>query len=121
MPTPNLVQQTITTDGYIAPKALARVLRVTQTELSNITGLHREAVSKHVRVRSLSTQKRLRETVEILNRVSDWCGGPVQALAWFRSQPLPSFGDLTAEDLLKAGRADTLRGYLARVAEGGYA
>lgn len=117
----NLVQEAITDDGYIAPKALARALRVTQTELSKITGLRREAVSKHVRVRSLSTQKRLRETVEVLNRVSGWCGGPVQALAWFRSQPLPSFGDLTAEDLLKAGRADALRAYLARVAEGGYA
>lgn len=93
MPANNRMLDTIADDGYIAP----------------------------TRVRSLSTQKRLRETVEILNRVSDWCGGPVQALAWFRSQPLPSFGDLTAEDLLKAGRADALRVYLRRVAEGGYA
>lgn len=77
--------------------------------------------SKHVRVRSLSTKKRLREIVQVLNRVSDWCGGPIQALAWFRSRPLPSFDDLTAEDLLKAGRADALRAYLGRVAEGGYA
>jgi len=59
--------------------------------------------------------------VEILNGVSGWCGGPVQALAWFRSQPLPSFGDLTAEDLLMAGRTDALRVYLRRVAAGGYA
>ena len=113
--------ETISDDGYVAPKALAQALRVTQTELSIITGLRREAVSKQIRVRSLTTQKRLRETVEILNRVSEWCGGPVQALAWFRSQPLPSFGDLTAEDLLKAGRANALRAYLRRVAEGGYA
>jgi len=77
--------------------------------------------SKHVRVRSLSTKKRFCETVGILNRVSDWCGGPIQALAWFRSQPLPSFGGLTAEDLLNAGRTDALRAYLRRVAEGGYA
>lgn len=120
MPANNRTLDTIADDGYITPKALARVLRVTQTELSNITGLRREAVSKQTRVRSLSTQKRLRETVEVLNRVSDWCGGPVQALAWFRSQPLPSFGDLTAEDLIKAGRADALRVYLRRVTEGGY-
>ena len=72
-------------------------------------------------MRSLSTKKRLRETVEIVNRVSDWCGGPTQPFAWFRSQPLPSFGDLTAEDLLKAGRADALKAYLGRVAHGGYA
>ena len=62
-----------------------------------------------------------RDTVEILNRVSHWCGGPLQASAWFRSQPLPSFGDLTAEDLLKTGRTAALRAYLSRIAEGGYA
>ena len=117
---PNLLRVAVTENGYVAPKALARALLVTQTELANITGLRRDAVSKRVRVRTLRVQKRLRETVEILNRVSDWCGGPVQALAWFRSQPLPSFGDLTAEDLLKAGRGDALRAYLSRIAEGGY-
>ena len=117
----DLIRATLTDDGYVVPKELARILHVTQRELANIAGLRRDAVSKRVRVRSLTTQKRLRDTVEILNRVSVWCGGPGQALAWFRSQPLPSFGDLTPEELLKAGRADALRRYLHRVAEGGYA
>lgn len=117
----NNLREATREDGCIAPKALACALHVTETELSNITGLRRDDVTKGVRVRSFGVQKRLRETVEILDRVSDWCGGPLQALSWFRSQPLPSFGDLTAEDLLKAGRSDALRAYIARVAEGGYA
>ena len=118
---PDFIREVVTDDGYVAPKELARVLHITQRELANIAGLRRDAVSKRSRVRSLATQKRLRETLEILNRVSAWCGGPGRALAWFRSQPLPSFGDLTAEELLKAGRGDALRAYLTRVSQGGYA
>ncbi len=119
--TPDFIREVVTEDGYVAPKELARVLHITQRELASISGLRRDAVSKRSRVRSLATQKRLRETLEILNRVSAWCGGPGRALAWFRSQPLPSFGDLTAEELLKAGRGDALRAYLTRVSQGGYA
>lgn len=44
-----------------------------------------------------------------------------QAFAWYRAQPLPSFGDRTAEDLVKEGRAEAVRRHLARIAAGGYA
>jgi hypothetical protein len=44
-----------------------------------------------------------------------------QAFAWYRSQPLPSFGDQTAEDLVRAGRAEHVLSYLSRIASGGYA
>ncbi len=41
-----------------------------------------------------------------------------RAFAWFRSQPLPSFGDRTAEELVKEGRVQALKDYLARIADG---
>jgi len=44
-----------------------------------------------------------------------------QAFAWYRSQPIPSFGQQTAEDLVKEGRAEDVRRYLSRIAIGGYA
>jgi len=72
------------------------------------------------RLRSRQTQARLRETLEIINRVTPWTGSVDCAFAWFRSQPLPSFGDKTAEELVKEGRMQALRGYLARIAEGSY-
>ena len=37
------------------------------------------------------------------------------------SQPLPSFGDQTAEDLVHAGRGEAVKRYLSRIAEGGFA
>jgi hypothetical protein len=44
-----------------------------------------------------------------------------QAYAWYRAQPLPSFGDRTAESLVREGRAADVLAYLDRIAEGGYA
>ena len=43
------------------------------------------------------------------------------AFAWYRSAPLPSFGDLTAEDLVKQGRAEAVKRHISRVAAGGHA
>lgn len=70
---------------------------------------------------SRATQARLRDTTEIINRVTRWSGSVGRAFAWFRSEPLPSFGDKTAEDLVKEGRAQAVKDYLTRIAEGGYA
>ena len=84
-------------------------------------GLSRDAVSKTARLKAPATQGRLRDVVEIIVRVLPWAGSVPQAFAWYRAQPLPSFGDQTAEDLVKEGRADVVRAYLARIAIGGYA
>jgi transcriptional regulator with XRE-family HTH domain len=111
----------ISEDGFVIANALAKVLHITQGDLADVTGLSRDSVSKIARSKSRTTQARLRDTVEIINRVSEWSGGVGRAFAWFRSQPLPSFGDKTAEDLVKEGRAEAVKAYLARIADGGYA
>ncbi|MSS75551.1 MAG: DUF2384 domain-containing protein [Methyloglobulus sp.] len=111
----------INSEGYVAANALAKVLHITQHDLADVTGLSHDSVSKSARVKSRATQTRLRDTVEIINRVTEWSGSSGRAFAWFRSQPLPSFGDKTAEDLVKEGRADAVKAYLSRIADGGYA
>jgi uncharacterized protein (DUF2384 family) len=100
---------------------LAEVLHATKTELARATGLPRDAITRRDRAGSKKTQRRLRDTVEIIHRVTPWAGSMARAFAWFRSQPLPSFGDKTAEDLLKEGRAEAVLAYLSRIADGGYA
>ncbi len=54
--------------------------------------------------------------VEVINRVLPWAGSVPQAFAWYRSQPLPAFGDQTAKHLVRQGRAGHVLDYL-----GGYA
>lgn len=117
----DFLQQVINDDGLVAAATLAKVLHITQSDLAAATGLSQDAVSKRARLKSRTTQARLKDTVEIINRVAQWSGGTGRAFAWFRSQPLPSFGDKTAEDLVKEGRADAVKAYLSRIADGGYA
>lgn len=116
-----LLPDVMTDQGTIASDRLARVLHITKTELASATGLSRDAVSKRDRVNSRRTQARLRDTVEIIHRAAHWTGSVGGAFAWFRAQPLPSFGDKTAEDLVKEGRAQAVKAYLSRIAEGGFA
>lgn len=107
--------------GIIETGRLAEQLHVTKGELARVTGLSRDALTKRERSAAPKTQQRLRETVDILNRATPWAGSSARAFAWFRSQPLPSFGDKTAEDLVKQGRAQAVKDYLSRIADGGYA
>ena len=111
------------TDGSVATVRLSEELRVTKIELAHAAGLSRDSVSKTVRLRSHATQARLRDVIEIIARVLPWAGSVPQAFAWYRAQPLPSFafGDQTAKDLVKQGRAEAVKAHLARIAAGGYA
>ncbi len=119
-PATNFLAKGYASDGLIAVDELVKYLHVNKTELASAAGLPRDAVSKKTRIGSLRTQRRLGEIVEIINRVLPWTGTVQAAFAWYRSQPLPSFGGLTAEDLVKAGRGEAVRNYLSRVAAGGY-
>ncbi len=107
--------------GLIAADRLGPVLHVTHGELAVALGLSRDAIANAALARSPATQSRLRDMVEIINRVSAWAGLPQQAFAWYWSQPLPSFGDQTAEALVKKGRAEAVKCHLDRLAVGGYA
>ena len=109
------------TDGSVATDRLSEELRVTRTGLARAAGLSRDSVSKAVRLRSHATQARLRDVIEIIARILPWAGSVPQAFAWYRAQPLPSFGDQTAEDLVKQGRAEAVKAHLARIAAGGHA
>ena len=115
------LDEVISREGLVEPDRLSAMLRITKGELAAASGLSRDAVSKTRRLHAPATQARLREVAEIINRILPWCGSVQQAFAWYRSQPIPSFGDQTAEDLVRAGRAEHIMSYLSRIAVGGYA
>ncbi len=108
-------------DNTISPGALAKRLRVTRTELAHSLGVSRDAVSRTARAEARRTQGRLRDMIEIIDRVLPWSGSELAAYAWYRSQPLPSFGDRTARDLVVAGHGEAVKTYLSRIADGGHA
>jgi hypothetical protein len=108
-------------DGFFAPRRIAEALRTTSEEVARTAGLGRDAVQRTDRVRSDKTQRRLREMVEIINKVEPRFGSALMAYAWYRSEPLPGFSGQTAMQLVRSGRADEVLDYIDAVDAGVHA
>ncbi len=121
MPETGFIEQVTSYSGLVAADRLSAILHINRAELAVAMGVSRDPVAKAARVGTPATQSRLRDMVEILNRVCAWSGSPQQAFAWYRSQPIAPFGDQTAEALVKEGRAEAVKRYLDRITVGGYA
>ena len=113
--------QELVEDQVFSPTLVAAALRTTKAEIAGTLGLGRNAFSGTARIRARKTQTRLRQMFEILHRVEAQTGSELAAYAWFRAEPLPSFGGLTPAQLLRQGRADQVHAHLDRVVAGGYA
>ena len=108
-------------DGRVAIKRVTAELGMSKKRLAETFGIAPVTLQRKTRAEAPKTQARLREGLEIVNRVSGWTGGQVQAMAWYRAEPIPAFGGRTAESLVKDGKAAAVRDYLDRVALGGFA
>ncbi len=113
--------QELVEDEVFSPTLVARALRTTKAEIANTLGLGRDSFIRASRVRARKTQVRLRQMLEILNRVEAETGSPLAAYAWFRAEPLPGFGGATPDQLVREGKADHVHAYLDRIMVGGYA
>ena len=108
-------------DGFFAPRKIAEALRTTSAEVARTAGLGRDAVQRKERVRSNKTQRRLREMMEIINKVEPRFGSALMAYAWYRSEPLPGFSGQTAMQLVRSGRTDEVLDYVDAVDAGVHA
>jgi uncharacterized protein (DUF2384 family) len=108
-------------DGRVAINRVTADFGMSKKRLAETFGIAPVTLQRKARAEAPKTQARLREAIEIVNRVSGWAGGQVQAMAWYRAEPIPAFGGRTAESLVKEGKAAAVRDYLDRVALGGFA
>lgn len=113
--------ETFAEGGQFTPGRIAEALRTTLEEVARTVGLGRDAVTRPERVASPKTQKRLREMVEILNRVEPRFGSALIAYAWYRSEPLAGFDGQTAMQLVREGRAGEVMDYIDAVDAGVHA
>ncbi|MDF0490375.1 MbcA/ParS/Xre antitoxin family protein [Sphingomonas sp. H39-1-10] len=108
-------------NGLFAPRKIAQALRTTSEEVARTVGLGKDAVQRRDRIISDKTQRRLREMVEILNKVEPRFGSAIMAYAWYRSQPLAGFSGQTPMQLVRDGRADEVLDYIDAVDAGVHA
>lgn len=107
--------------GMVDVDRVADAFRMTKGQLAETVGLGAATVSKAERRTAPRTQSRVREMLEIVSRIREWAGGETQAMAWYRSQPIPALDGRTPEALVKAGQAGAVRDYLDHLALGGFA
>ena len=107
--------------GFFAPAKIAHALMTTRDEIARTAGLGKDAVQRKDRITSQKTQKRLREMVEIINKIEPRFGSDLMAYAWYRSEPLPGFSGQTAMQLVRASRAADVLDYIDAVDAGVYA
>ncbi len=107
--------------GLFAPRKIAEVLRTTSEDIARAAGLGRDAVQRKDRMRSDRTQRRLREMIEVLNKVEPRFGSALMAYAWYRSEPPAGFSGQTAMQLVRGGHADDVLDYIDAVDAGVHA
>lgn len=107
--------------GAVKVDDVADAFAMSKAQLAETAGLAREVFQKASRRSGPKAQTRVREILEIISLVQGWAGGPAQAMAWYRAEPIPAFGGRTAEALVKSGQAVAVRDYVDHLATGGYA
>lgn len=107
--------------GQFEPHKIAAVLRTSAEEIALTVGLGKDALQRRARIGSDKTQRRLRELVEVLNKVEPRFGSELMAYAWYRSEPLPGFDGRTAMQLVQEGKAQQVLEYIDAVDAGVFA
>lgn len=105
-------------NGAFVPQKIAVLLRTTSDELARSLGLGKDAIQRKDRIASDRTQRRIRQMVEVLNKVEPRFGSALVAYAWFRSEPLSGFAGQTAMQLVQGNRADDVLAYIDAVDAG---
>lgn len=111
----------ISENAQFSPRRIAEQLLTSVDDVARSTGLGRDALSRRDRIGTPKTQRRLREMVEILNRVQPRFGSELMAYAWYRSEPLAGFGGQTAMHLVREGKAEEVMDYIDAVDAGVFA
>jgi uncharacterized protein (DUF2384 family) len=107
--------------GLFEPRKIAQTLRTSVDDVAQTVGLGKDALQRKARAHSDRTQRRLRELVEILNKVEPRFGSELMAYAWLRSEPLSGFDGRTAMQLVQEGKAQQVLDYIDAVDAGVYA
>jgi hypothetical protein len=113
--------QSFSSEAGFSPGKIAQALRTTKGEIAETLGLGSDALTRKQRLAAPKTQTRLREMLEILNRVEPLAGSLLGAYAWFRSEALPGFGGQTPDQMVREGHADWVHRHLDRIMAGGFA
>lgn len=108
-------------NGVFDPNMISKTLRTTSGEVATTVGLSKDALQRTARIVAPKTQRRLRELVEVLNKITPRFGSALIAYAWIRSEPLAGFDGQTAMELIQHGQTQDVLDYIDAVDAGVFA
>jgi hypothetical protein len=117
----NLLKLVYDEDDMISPAAMAKVFHITIDELSGITGIPKTSLKRVKQIKSVKTQAKLKEALEIINLITPWAESELQAFGWYRSEAIAALGNITAENAVKIGHGQSVKEYIEVISLGGYA
>ena len=103
----------------IDPRQLAKMLRMTITEVAALSRIHRVTLSRSPG--SPEVQARLGPIATILSRAADMSGSLSRAVLWFRHQPVAALGQKRPVDLVESDEAAAVLQWLDALEDGAYA
>ena len=108
-------------EQWLDVSEIARVLLTTNADIAKTAGVSASALRRRSGSGSPVAQRRLRELINVLDKLAPRFGSLLIAYAWIRSIPLPGFGGATAMALVQKGRADDVLEYIDVVDAGVFA
>ncbi|OSO81103.1 hypothetical protein [Burkholderia pseudomallei] len=99
-------------NSMISARRFAVALQIDMPTLAQLAGVDHNAV------RSERMQRFLQDAIKVIQAAADVSGDVQRALSWYRNEPLSTFDDKTAEQLVSDGRADDLLRYIFALREG---
>ena len=100
----------------LSPRRFSEALNIDLRTLADQARVHRNTVARAPGSKAL--QDFIREALRVIKAATDLNGDLRQALFWYRTEPLASFGYRTAERLVAEGRADDILSYVSSLEAG---
>ncbi|MBE7635945.1 hypothetical protein GUA87_03755 [Sneathiella sp. P13V-1] len=111
----------ITENGLLSPHKIAEALGTPLEELAWALGFSEEDLKRSSFVLTDKAQNRLSNFIDILAIATPRFGSALLAYAWYRSEPLSGYADLTAMHLVWEGNAKQVLEYLEAIDSGVFA
>jgi hypothetical protein len=100
----------------LSPKRYVAALKIDLQDLADQARVHRNTIGRAPN--SKAVQDFLRQALRVIKAAVDLNGDVMEALFWFRNEPLAPFDYKTAETLVGEGRTDDVVRYVSSLEAG---
>jgi hypothetical protein len=111
----------ISDDGFIDPYLIANYFHTTIEYVSFLISLDFNILKNNHRSREHKCPSRLQAVIKIISKLTLWTNSDQLSYAWYRSEPVPAFGGLTAEHIVRQHNIEIEERYIEHLVADSFA